>query len=377
MNDKTIYYFECRKIFKNKITIITLVGIFLAFFALITINSQADPSSGYTKDAFHSVSERLVDDKLLSEARETTDMSSSVTDIADNGYQSLVRWMKRATGASLNLEELSEMDYQSITAEELYDTRLAVIKLLMNRFYLTESEIDWWMKKEAQIETPIRYQYSVGPSEMLSTFQIATTLLLVLSAVCLTGIFSNERLQKTADLILCSSYGKEKLFFIKLAAGETFMIVSAICILLACHIPYILLFGLDGIDSVYQIAKPLSSYPVSIGTMLILYTCVYFMSAFLYGMFAMALSVTIDNGVAATGIMLLVLILSMFLSIPLKFRALAQMWSLRPSAVLANASFADYRLFPFAGNYFTSFQVAPFVYLLIIITLLIIAKKSY
>ena len=176
---------------------------------LVLMNSRAGSGSNDSIASWVLVTGRALDDQLLADIRAAGNLNDSLMETEDDGYRAVGRWIKRATGSSMNLDGIPVLDYQRITADELYQTRLEVIDQLMEEFHLSQSEMEWWMQKDAQIKSPYVFQYCVTPSEWLSAFQMVTTIMLILATVCLVGVFANEHSRKTDQLVFSSAYGKK------------------------------------------------------------------------------------------------------------------------------------------------------------------------
>ena len=94
-------------------------------------------------------------------------------------------------------------------------------------------------------------------------------------------------------------------------------------------------------------------------------SAVYIAASIFCSIITMFLSEAIQNGVAVMGIMTGSMIVTMLISIPYRFRVISQVYELLPTVLLKVWQLWDNRLVNFLGTYFTNFQIAPFLYLLI------------
>ena len=206
------------------------------------------------------------------------------------------------------------------------------------------------------------YHYHSGPAGLLKAFQALGFFILLLSAVGLSGVYARETADNMNQLLLCSRFGKKKLYPIKFAAGMTWILEAAVLLILALFIPYSLMYGMEGAGEMLQLVKPLSALPYTIGQMLVIFLGIFLMAAVLFGAVTMLLSVITQNALAVTCGLLGYLIVDLFASVPDRFRLLQTIWSLRPNAILMNTGFANYRLIHAAGRIFMNHQAAPVIY---------------
>jgi len=72
-----------------------------------------------------------------------------------------------------------------------------------------------------------------------------------------------------------------------------------------------------------------------------------------------------------------ILILSGFLYIPEQYRVVSQLWNMIPSNMTAVWSIFDVWLLPVFGNYFTMWQIVPFIWLFLSVALVLYGKRIY
>ena len=216
---------------------------------------------------------------------------------------------------------------------------------------------------------------------MQSSWKTSTTVssdtCLLLAAVGLSGVYARETSDHMNQLLLCSRYGKRNLYLIKFAAGMTWILTSAVLVILALFIPYSLIYGMEGTGEMLQLIKPLSMLPCTIGQMLAIFLGIFLLAAVLFGAVTMLLSVVTQNALAVTCGLLGYLIVDLFAMVPERFRILQAIWSLRPNAILMNTGFVNYRLFHLAGGLFLNFQTAPVIYLVITAAAFLIGRWKY
>ena len=242
---------------------------------------------------------------------------------------------------------------------------------------LTEADKEYWRKREAQVTKPFVYHYHSGPSNLLKSFQALGFFILLLSAAGLSGVYAGETADNMNQLLLCSRYGKKELYMIKFAAGLTWALAAAVIVLVSVMIPFCAVYGMEGMEEMLQLVKPLSMLPCSIGRMLAVYTGIYLLSAVLFASVTMLLSVVTQNSLAVTCVLMGYLLADLFADFPDRLRFPQKIWSLRPNAVLMNTGFSNYRLFRFAGRPLLNYQAAPVLYAALILAALFIGRRKY
>ena len=200
-------------------------------------------------------------------------------------------------------------------------------------------------------------------------------MLLLLSAIGICGIFADERINGT-DQIIFSSVSKEKLFIAKILAGLSMGVILAVYLYGALSICSFGIYGFSGFNAPLQIRIPGCMLNITIGQTYI-YLCVLFLIAgIIYSAFAMFLSQVLNNRSAATAIMVIGLFLSM-INVPEAFGLLSKVWSYLPGAYIGSWTFTEYRLIHIFGKFFNNLQMAPVFWMIASMIFIAIAGCSY
>lgn len=413
----TLYGFELKKIFMRKIVWITLavmiaLNIWIPFADLSSLSYEinGEDYTGYElmvidRDAARRLSGKMIDNTLLHKMQESyhnkEDTESGTTYETDRstGFKSSV--------VSADAEESEGTDTQgnetdtkntrkyaplftyittfisdhdtalNVNAKELYQERQREVSQCWNDQLLSEDEISYWEKKEHQIEMPLTYEYTEGWSDLFKHICPLNYMLLLLTAMCLSGVFSIEHLRKTDQLILCSQHGKGPLYLAKILAGITFAVVSALLLFLVSAGASLLIYGMDGFHAALQLTFPLSSLPVSVGTALMIVLATFLAASVLYGIVTMFLSGWLKNSVAVMAILAGSMIFTMMIDIPYGFRTASQIYDLLPTTLLVHWQLWDDRLVSVFGTYLTNFQTAWGIYLITGTALILIGARIY
>ena len=229
--------------------------------------------------------------------------------------------------------------------------------------------------QEAEVKKPFTYQYEEGYAGIFTSVYVANFMLLLLSAIGICGIFADERINGT-DQIIFSSVSKEKLFIAKILAGLSMGIILAVYLYGALSICSFGIYGFSGFNAPLQIRIPGCMLNITIGQTYI-YLCVLFLIAgIIYSAFAMFLSQVLNNRSAATAIMVIGLFLSM-INVPEAFGLLSKVWSYLPGAYIGSWTFTEYRLIHIFGKFFNNLQMAPVFWMIASMIFIAIAGCSY
>ena len=398
----TLYAYELKKIASRKIVwIVGIIMIFLcAFLSFSDLISSSyygeDEISGYeamkiNQEYARNLADRKIDDTLLREmqdyySREDVEESNDsisggqISIITDESQEDEIdKGIKEYTPIYAYVKEITEDSNMAlkISSDELYKMREKSI--LQNRTdqMLTEKEMEYWEEKDKQIETPFTYEYTESWSNLWNYMYTINYMILLMLAICLSNVFSVEYLRKTDAIILCSQYGKKHLYLAKVLAGISFGVIIAILFFGITAISSICVYGADGFSAALQIAFPLSSWNISVGESVLVLLFVLLIISVLYSVAIVILSEILKNSVAVMAIPVGIMILTMMIDIPYQFRIASQIYDLLPTNLLTVWELWDDRLVSVLGKYLTNFQIAPILYLIIIIVLFFVGKRVY
>ena len=371
MIGQTLFLFEMKKVLKRKIVCVCLFFGFLLI--LFTVGASLLGSDNY--EAFQLDSEyqkeldgRVINKELLGEMREgyaKVDFSKkySTTEAYQmyaRPYSAIYHYVRQNTGLS------GKEAVEKVTDEKiLRERRLQLQEQHWEEFLLSEEEKIFWRTQEEKIEYPMTFHYAAGYSVLLSVGYTIGFLTVFIVSICLVGIFSEEHYRKTDQLILSSKYGRKEIYWVKFMVGVvTAFLISGFFVIITWIVTF-LFYGAEGFDMAFQVIYAGSSYPISIGTaVLILYGMILCAGVFM-GVLVMVLSEIFRNSTGTLALAIGVIILPMMVSIPEKYRVLAQLWSYLPSDIAAVWSCFSPRTVVIFGKVFLSWQIVPVLYFVI------------
>ena len=390
-----LFRYECKKLLNKKIVwisfflcmaailcsqVIPFLGDYYIDGKLVDTNyNMYQTDKGYAK----ALSGREIDQSLL---EETIAAYRKIPDIpgvhytSTDEYQQYARpyseifgFIRKTTGM-----QTSEVMFSwQASEEDLYAKRQSWLMSQWEDLRLSKGEIDFWQEREAQIKTPYIYQAHEGYSTMLSDYQTVGILALMLVAICLSGIFSDEHTRKTDQIILCSPLGKTRLYWAKIAAGISFAAISTILFFVFIFVTTICLYGADGFHAAFQLIYAGSSDPITCGQAIMIAYGNMMITAVMVSVFVMVLSELLHSNIATLAVSTGLLIMAMIVSVPDHYRVAAQIWDWLPWCFLTPWNvFGQYTISIF-GHYLAPWQAILGIYFVAGVMIAAIGKPIY
>ena len=178
-------------------------------------------------------------------------------------------------------------------------------------------------------------------------------------------------------MILCSQYGKSKLYFAKILAGITFGAAAALLLFGTAAVSSVAVSGADGLGGALQTAFPLTSRRMCMGQLILLLFFLVLLISALYSIAIMFLSEWLKKSVGVMAVPVGIMIFTLFVDIPYRFKTISQIYDLLPTNLLMRQELWNDRLFSVMGKYLTNFQMAPVVYILLSVLLFGMGKRIY
>lgn len=326
------------------------------------------------------LSGRLMDDALLDEVRQHYG-SGIVEEYQYSMQEEERREARRYEDVYRIFREfgiLFQDEAEDRTVSELYQGRKDYQAVFYREYGMTEGEQDYWEKQEEAVETPMIYEYSDGWKSFLTRDVYMIGLLVIfLTAICVTGVFTKEHSRKTDQLILCTRFGKKELYFAKICSGSLFSVICGFLLLGLSMLCDVLIYGADGFGAPIQLAVAQYGLPLTMGAMVWIVVMLLFFLSLLSGIAAMVLAEILKNGVATLAVLIGVTFLIRMIPVPVAWRALSQFWGCLPPNLLHMESLFDLRLFSLPGIRLTLWQFVPAAYLLASGLLVLLGKWMY
>lgn len=385
-NFGTIFKFELAKIFKKRVTMITLLVIIvlnlLSWLNFLmgtestrvvveddgkTVISKENTISGYERMVRLRENAKKLDGMFLDETMIKKSLESDTDMYGINEYAVMREFVFSAI--------LSDTYQIPESAEALYfDWKQRVVKSAVDDYDANEKDIAALNDRINSLDTPFRYTYDFGWEVILGnmlTLGVETALAV---AVVLSTVFSDEHRRKTDAIILCTKKGRSTVYYAKILASALFGIcVNFISVIMAFFFAN-LFWGLDGFDGMIQFSLTRSSVTISVGEATLLLLAISFVAAVLESIFVAMLSECTNNGVVTMAIMTCLVIATQTVNIPVNLRTLSMLWGIMPTSIIAYWGLEDMRLF-FGKIY--NYQMAFILFVFFSVVFYYIGKRRY
>lgn len=390
---KSLYCYELKKILKKKIVWITAIVVAITF----VISVVADMVGTYYVDGvvvdtyYHmyqmdrayrqALDGRVIDQTLLEEMKSGYDKlpgnvkNYSITEKYNTyarPYSAIFNWVKNVTG-------MYTAEALTWTADEadMYARREIYLEENYKDKFLTEKEKEFWRQKESELTWPVTYKFCDGYDKLMSLHYTVGVISLVAMATCMAGIFTEEHTRKTDQLILCSRYGKEKLYWVKLAAGVSFSILLSLFYIGVSALSVFILHGLDGFKAPFRLLHAEYSYDLTVGEAILIMYGMIIAACIITGVFTMVLSEWVESNIGALSIVVGMIILCMFVNMPENNRFVYQLWNYLPPNFVAVWNIFSVQTVSVFGKFFTAWQAVPVMYLTAAVVLALLGKVAY
>ena len=372
----TLYKFELRKIINRKILWIT-GGILLMALLLWGLASAVLPQSReYStvslsglemnraeREAAEQIAGRKIEQKLLDEMQPAYEEF-----IVDGDYKKALPYLDiyNFIGTVLGTNASAEI----LNCDS--DTFYAMLNTQLEANALTGRE------ENISYNEPLFYQgYFDGWRQMASMMKVLACMEIMFIAICLSTVFTVEHTRKTDQVILCSRFGKKRLYFAKLMAGLTVGIAFTLILTLLMFGIIAFLYGFDGYNTILQFVL-MRPFNLTLGQAVMILIGLSFAGAILVSVFTMALSELTKNSVSTIGIITGILILTMFImEMPANLKILSEIWYMLPSNLVSLNGAFRYSMFLLGDMAMLSYQITPIVYFAMAIIFSIIGKIVY
>ncbi|MCM1258948.1 MAG: ABC transporter permease subunit [Roseburia sp.] len=380
----TLIKFEWKKLLQKKLVKASiLVVIFLQVMSNLSFLMQyysvyiTDDQGNSQEVSFRSGYEKMLDDREDAWALDGRKVDDA-----------MLREMAESYSSYTPRDKYSQINYivRNITGDwndevkegKMYEEYRYNRKSSLESFFLSQREMEYWEKEMEKIETPFTYHYAFAWEKILDNQCAGTALMMImLLAVCLAGMFSEESRLKTNHLISSAKNGKSPAYLAKVVVGISFGILATLVLYGITFGFHFYFYGTKGFHAILQQNIIYSPYPISVGQAVLLMFGITVLIGVLESMFAMFLSLVLNNNLAAMAVVVGILMLTSIVHVPERYRVLSQIWQLIPVGTVGTGAFFDGRMVKFFGVFFTNFQVAAILYVVGTVVFFFIGKSRH
>lgn len=409
-----LYQYEIKKILKKKMTWISFCGVvlvmvFCCFEVLLNRYGLTDAQTG--ESVYYSAYERamdrqargekfngrLIDDILLREMQAAyagvqTQEQERVTDNAVGNVSAVITvevpdniaeaerlsQQRRQYEAIYNYVRgvVGNEEVHTVDAAGFYGARQQMIRGYEQVLCLTEGEQEYWRRHEAQ--TPYVYYWDMGVSMMLASSRTMLALTALMIGMVFSGVFADEHIRKTDQLVLCSRHGRGMLYLAKLLAAMTLAAAAALLVEGITLLSFGVIYGYgESWNAPLQIYLESSPFALTMGQGIVILLVLLLLTAVLHSVLALVLSCWTRSGVASMSLVMVYTLGTLFVNVPERLRLLSQCLYLSPAKVVCASAFYDARLVGGAGHYLTFWQTGMLLYPLLALGLALLGGLIY
>lgn len=354
------FVFICRYELKKILSQKTLwVAVIVLLYWSITCGVRT-PSGSYAeylqtnKTAQLSITGEKIDDEMLEKMYALMQQGTIIESGFDNVDLYVSSFLTRNNGEF----EIPE-NYGGESA--LYEARSSWVRSAWRVQELTDEEIAYWQNYEENLDTPFTYSYSHSYKMNISHIDGWFAVHVIVIALCLCTVFSDEFRFRTDQLILSSNKGKKMLYKAKIISGMSVSLVLTVVALTARTVAMGVNYGFEGFDAQIQLLYPTCSLNISVGEAMILLYGVVLAATCLTACFVMMLSLMAANGVVALAVPVGIVMANLLLESPTN-RLAKQIYSYFPVIKIEDTIFTDNLLVSFGAVKFNTVEFAFVLY---------------
>ena len=382
----TLYLSEIKKIIKKKSVLISLAAGLLIIVLLIFTYISSDGHMDYIKkqrEVLGNLTGQKMDEEFFDNYN--NEVNKQLDDNSDM-YKALMAYdpgtaFMNASDAVYKknlfdqiLDVVRERDKVSGTnAEQFYDMmRKNIIDDGEKYLSVSADDMEIWLEEYDSVEKPVTYTYALGYSNIVDVLYVVGWVLFIIIAISLSGVFADEKINRTDAIILSSRRGRAPLCVAKILAGITVALAESVLIFGLCCLLILSVYGFEGADGVIQNIMPSSPWNITIGEMMRIYILLAVVTGILFAMSNMLLSHLTKSPVITMAVHSGILFGGLF-SIPETMGIINKIWQLRPTLALYYATFLN----TFRYGPFDNVQMSLIVYGLTAIIFMAVLIVSY
>ncbi len=365
-----LYKYELKKILKSRLTIAMMIVLLLTIVIEVLAPGLTEGFSAVREsaEAQKTLDGRVIDETLLNE------MYPVLTDNGNTWNEENLKYRGIAYAERNSIRNGATLSDH--TAAQMYEARRKNIETLMENEDISSQEKEWWSDKILSTE-PFTFFYYQGSLILSQGLSGVLMVLMLISALCLSTVFTSEHRQKTDQLVLSCKNGRKETYLAKISAGLSVVTGASLIAALIMAVSVMALYGLDGLNAMVQLEMPMSAYSITVGRFILIQMGTMVTAGLLFASFSMAFSEILKNSLAVAGIMVGLFIFSQLEIIPHEFRFLKLLNMMIPSNQISVWSLMEHQLIRVGGQFFTRYAVSPVAYILLSLFFLLTGWISY
>lgn len=389
----TLLKYEFKKLFKKKSVWITVIfsalcipisiGLSLTLYST-TIDTERGSISGRYLSVLKADTEqdrelsgRPIDDSFLMFLREAEKVSE-VGESYDKNSIDYIKYVRAYSEASSYVWVMNAYgDTEEITAEQLYRARDEYMADEWDYYLLDEGAKQYLKAMDSRNVKPFTYRYCHAYRVINQGISMGGTVLVFAAAICIPGIFVEDRRTKADRIVYSSKHGKTLVYGAKTTAAALFLTADFLLIAVTAIIVSAAFYGLDGFTAPVQMLDPMFPMNLTCGEAVLILAGMGIAEGMILSVICMIIAEVTLSGTPVIIAMFLMLSVSSMVTVEPAHKILVRLWAILPSQIIFDDCAFSTGLFKFFGNYFFAYQAAPVIYIAVSAALLSAGYMHY
>lgn len=389
----TLLKYEFKKLFKKKSVWITVIIsalcipaslLFNLIFYTVTIDTQRGSLSGQYLAVLKAdiaqdkeLSGRPIDDDFISFLQEAEKVSE-IGQSYDKNSPEYIKYIRAYNEASTYIWVMSGYeDTDGMTAEKLYRTRAEYMEDEWDYYLLDDGAKQYLKVMDDKNAKPFTYRYCSAYQVINQGISMGGILLVFAAAICIPGIFIEDKRTRTDRIVYSSKQGKTLLYGVKTTAAAIFLMADFLLVAVMSVIISAPFYGLEGFSAPVQMLDPMFTMNFSCGEAVLILAGMGIAEALVLSVICMIISEITSSGKPVIVTMFLMLSAGSMVTIEPTHKLLIRLWDILPSQIAFYHNAFSVNLFHIFGKYFFAYQAAPIIYLVVSAVLILTGYAHY
>ncbi len=388
----TLLKFEFKKLLKKKSVwiclAVSLLCLPMSLFANVLFYKMSiDTERGSLNEGYYAVlkadteqdkelSGRVIDDNFIEFLHDAEKVAENGEDYDKNSPE-YIKYVRAYDNAQMYILQMSGYTDEKINDGELYRIRSEYMENDWTDNCLTDGEKQYLKSMEDKVDKPFVYRYCRGYDIITSGISMCGILLFAVSAICVPGIFTEDRRTKADRVVLSSKHGKTMVYGAKTAAAALFCAGDFLFSAFMGVILSAIFFGFEGFDAPLQMLHPMLPFDLTCGEAALILAGMGIAEGVIMSALCMIISELTGSGTPAVVAMAVLFVNGSMLTPDPSHRVLARLWDMLPFKITMWDCAFSVKLFHIGKQYFAAYQTAPILYFLICAVLVFCGYRHY
>lgn len=391
----TLLKYEFKKLFKKKSVWITVIISALCIpvsllsnliFFRVTIDTERGSLSGQYLAVLKAdieqdreLSGRPIDDDFIAFLQDAEKVSE-VGESYDKNSPEYIGYVRAYDNAQMYVTDTLKMNYSDpadMTAENFYQVRSDYMEDEWDYYLLDEGAKQYLKAMDEKNVKPFTYRYCSAYDIISMGITIGGALLVFAAAICVPGIFVEDKRTRTDRIVYSSKHGKTLVYGAKTTAAAIFLIADFLLVAVITVITAAAFYGLDGFDAPVQMFELMLPMDITCGEAVLILAGMGIAEGLMLSAMGMIISEFTSSGTPVIVTLLVMFMAGKMINFEPPHKILIRLWDILPSQIAFYRSAFSIKLFKVFGKYFFAYQAAPVIYLAVSAVLIWIGYMHY